>query len=100
MKKSKDIKQNSILTNERLILVEWEDAAKYTNNTYTKEAALKNCTPMLIVTIGILVEETPESYLLASDLNMDNKKFRDIMTIPKTCVKRITLLHYNELVES
>lgn len=68
---------------DNLIAVEWIDAAKYGNEAYTKEKAVKECIPVTILTVGYILDENNERVLLSSDITVAREKFRGIVAIPK-----------------
>jgi len=78
--------------NSKIVCVEWIDSAEYEDAEWKSEEEVKELKPMLVKSVGILVNEDNIYITLASSINnADNKveaQYGGLLSIPKSAIKR------------
>ncbi len=77
----------------KIVLIEWNDSNQlfgWLDRESHRNQTLSHC-----YTAGILIQEKPDSYVVALSGNQDN--FGNSLTIDKKCVKRIRYLNVRKV---
>lgn len=72
----------------QIVEIQWTDACS-TSGSYDKED-LALIMLVKMTTTGYLIEERDDCYILATEHYADQKRWRHIQLIPKTCITGIT----------
>ena len=69
----------------KIARVEWKDACKYGDyNTHGIE---------VLYSVGYIVVESEEYIALAQEIDTEGKRYRDTVSIPKSCVLEVVSIH-------
>jgi hypothetical protein len=71
-----------------IVEILWDDAA-YNSASWSAGDLRRDFGLASLSTVGWLVEEKPDCFILASERNIQESSFRHIVAIPKSCVKHI-----------
>jgi hypothetical protein len=71
-----------------MIIIHWNDAAMYGNESQHKDDVLEYGT-LEVISCGVLVNETDKFYTIAMDWNTEYDNYRGVNVIPKTCITKI-----------
>lgn len=69
----------------RVLMVYWRDAASYGSELWSQEDAAK-LGPVEMLTVGVLVADNDDCYVLAAEYQAIDGRVRSVLTIPKVCV--------------
>ena len=72
----------------KIVLVEWWDSCSQGAN-WIHRADAKNLCPSHCVTMGIVLNETPDFITLAGSNSTPNFNVSDVTSIPHGCIKKI-----------
>ena len=72
----------------RKIEITWLDAA-YNTSTWERDEIDRKFGLVELNTVGWLVMEKPDCYILAMEHNVDEDTFRHLCAVPKSCVTSI-----------
>jgi|GEM_PF-4012782 hypothetical protein len=75
----------------QIVAVEWLDTARYAN-LYPEKAAIKECVPKYLCSVGFLLSKDGDKVLIASEVTLKDKKYKEIMAIPFRNVKTIVYM--------
>ena len=64
----------------------WDDAA-YNNNAWERKEIDKDFGLMELASVGWLVTERPDCYVIATEYDKDQDRFRHVCAIPKSGIK-------------
>lgn len=70
------------------VRIEWTDAA-YSEGTWGSKA-VKGFGLKELVSVGILVDNRPDCYIIAGQHDTEDDQYRLLEAIPKVCVKSVT----------
>lgn len=72
------------------VRIEWTDAA-YSEGTWSKKA-IKDFGLKELVSVGLLVENRPDCYVVAGQHDTEDDQYRLLEAIPKVCIKKVIKL--------
>lgn len=75
----------------QIVAVEWLDTARYAN-LYPERVAIKECMPKYLCSVGFLISKDAEKILIASEVTLKDRKYKEIMAIPFRNVKTIVYM--------
>lgn len=74
------------------VIIEWYDHCSYHANTWTNKALIRDNKPILITTLGFLINENKETYIVASTIDGEDNMMKGDLCIIKATVKSIKSL--------
>lgn len=82
-----------MLMNNKVIVVEWIDSAEYDDADWKSEQELKDLKPMVIKTVGMLVNQDDVYITIASSINNSDRtseaQYGGLISIPKSAIKKM-----------
>ena len=79
--------------NNKVVIVEWIDSAEYEDADWKSEQELKDLRPMIIKTVGMLVNQDDVYVTIASSINNSDisseAQYGGLISIPKSAIQKM-----------
>lgn len=74
------------------VIIEWYDHCSFHGNVWTSKDKIYNNAPILITTLGFLINERKDSYIVASTIDHEDNCMKGDLCIIKATIKSIKVL--------
>ena len=76
------------------VIIDWFDHCSYHTNTWTAKSVIYNNTPILITTIGFIINDSKDSLVIASTIDHEDHCMKGDLCIIKATIKSIKKLPF------